>query len=390
MAGRAGRRGYDRVGNVVFFDYSPERISYLTCSQLPKLRGFPAVPLSITARYATLSEHCLPANRSGIADRFSILLSNPLKGFDIESSPECVRQRNMTIRQFIFSLDLLQKRGLLNDDLIPIAASPIALVERLFYHEPANLLLSDLLLSGTLQSIAMKSSCVAEAADSIFQVLCHLFNRKFLPRGYAARILAYRQQNVPIQLPALDKDVKEILDKCNEHTMSLFMSHLKHIAKDPTRKEPMLPYSKIVLPGWKSDTLDTSGLIRSPFFTIRGLDDSFETTNEIVANAAPDLNADFNLLPISINEMTPLNSYALDFYRHGAFKTIVNTNCMKDSDAWQSLKDWSLLLACLKNCIESDETMFGKAVVFLADRFYEKFNPFCGGKVKEFSHYKAL
>ena len=39
MMGRAGRRGYDNVGNVIFYGIPPRKLSYLMTSHLMSLHG---------------------------------------------------------------------------------------------------------------------------------------------------------------------------------------------------------------------------------------------------------------------------------------------------------------------------------------------------------------
>ena len=52
MSGRAGRRGYDDVGNVIFFGVRAERAAQLMTTKLPSLQG--QFPLSATLGLRTL------------------------------------------------------------------------------------------------------------------------------------------------------------------------------------------------------------------------------------------------------------------------------------------------------------------------------------------------
>eukprot|EP01083_Nonionella_stella_P169007 572089_1 len=51
MMGRAGRRGYDNIGHVIFFGISPRKISYLMTSQLTSLNGhYPIISITSSIR----------------------------------------------------------------------------------------------------------------------------------------------------------------------------------------------------------------------------------------------------------------------------------------------------------------------------------------------------
>eukprot|EP01084_Bolivina_argentea_P137713 242532_1 len=55
MMGRAGRRGYDDIGHVIFFGISPRKISYLMTSQLTSLNGhYPIISTSSSLRCTKL------------------------------------------------------------------------------------------------------------------------------------------------------------------------------------------------------------------------------------------------------------------------------------------------------------------------------------------------
>jgi hypothetical protein len=74
MAGRAGRRGLDKEGNVIFVGYSWERIKELSTSFIPSIEGpnkliwsgFQANMVSSNSNYLTLNKHLFRSNFSNL------------------------------------------------------------------------------------------------------------------------------------------------------------------------------------------------------------------------------------------------------------------------------------------------------------------------------------
>jgi hypothetical protein len=86
MIGRAGRRGYDTSGNVIFFKVSLERIANLVCSTLPSIQGSCAIDTSCTLRIMSMLSHAPRKLLPSLFDRVEILLSKPLQSFGAQST----------------------------------------------------------------------------------------------------------------------------------------------------------------------------------------------------------------------------------------------------------------------------------------------------------------
>lgn len=78
MAGRAGRRGYDYSGDVIFLGYRLERIAYLACTQLTGAYGNFLVTTSAVARVAGVLANCGVTHRAAVASSATSLLCEPL------------------------------------------------------------------------------------------------------------------------------------------------------------------------------------------------------------------------------------------------------------------------------------------------------------------------
>jgi predicted permease len=118
-AGRAGRRGYDDFGNVVFFGMRPERAAQLITTKLPSLQGqFPTstamalrmlvLQQQMTQNYAAL----MPAQRErerdptvALQSSLRLLLSNPMLVAQLKGS-ELTHAQALLAHHFRVSLQV--------------------------------------------------------------------------------------------------------------------------------------------------------------------------------------------------------------------------------------------------------------------------------------------
>lgn len=76
----------------------------------------------------------------------------------------------------------------------------------------------------------------------------------------------------------------------------------------------------------------------------------------------------------------PLSAYAVLFFKNaacgngrGGFKAALKATCMRDSDLWDALKDWSLLLQCLAQNVP-ETPHWAVCTKYLGKTFYGFFN----------------
>lgn len=370
MSGRSGRRGYDSVGNVVFLDVPWDRIAYFVCSPLPSIQGGRPFGSSLVLRGATLMAQAKPQFLPGIASRFSILLLNPLQKLD-----SSVNSGDNMVDAFLCSLAFLESKLLLDSSYKPILGSPSTLVERIFYHEPANFTLAGLLQSGVLQEIVSEAATVDDGSLLILKVLAHFFNCHRLPQGWEAITETLSGQRRNILLGPLDSRVNEFLKLEDERTMSLYLSLLARRANEV----PVLPFSGFQNPKWISEGKDKRHIpfkICSHFIAIRGIGDNFSNLQELIDFSGRDP----RLLP-AVGNLENINSYAVDFFKHGSLRTMTKEYFIREADAFGLLKDWTLLLKSLSMCCNKEEdSMFSRSVSRLAEKFEHQFNR-TGGRV---------
>lgn len=119
LTGRAGRRGYDDFGNVVFFGVRPERAAQLITTKLPSLQGQFPTSTALTLRTLLLQQQMnknylalMPAQRErerdpsvALLSSLRLLLSNPLLVAHLRGS-DLTRAQSLLAHHFRVSLQV--------------------------------------------------------------------------------------------------------------------------------------------------------------------------------------------------------------------------------------------------------------------------------------------
>ena len=140
-AGRAGRRGYDQNGNVIFFDIPLIKVERLVGSFIPEIR--PHFPLSVT-----FAMNFFDAEFRKKAPNMSVvecLLNRSFWNYSYDTKVSQVHY------DAVFSLNFLMDMQLLNE--IGKFSLFSSLLERIHYHEPSNFLLYYLFVNGNFHMV---------------------------------------------------------------------------------------------------------------------------------------------------------------------------------------------------------------------------------------------
>ena len=137
-SGRAGRRGFDVQGHVVFVDIPLPKINHLLLSSIPNIHAH--FPTSVTFfmrllhLYSNAKDSNDAINRALVTLKSPLLSQSPMNEYliDIQTRFHCL----FTL-DFLYRLNLINKNG----DLIGLAG----LLTHLHYFEPANILLTYLM-----------------------------------------------------------------------------------------------------------------------------------------------------------------------------------------------------------------------------------------------------
>eukprot|EP00873_Tetraselmis_striata_P028095 jgi/Tetstr1/448359/TSEL_035641.t2 len=389
FSGRAGRRGYDDVGNVVFLGVDMNRAASLVCNQLTGVFGNFAVNTTTASRLATLFAKTDETEHHLLAQSVKSLLVNPLA-----ASAGNTSLHNMMLHHFLFSNQLLLSRGVLRLNLGNRSLEPVpplsALVERLYYHEPSNLTLIDLCQTQVLPRYIASNPSLHndfDAAVAILEVLAHLFNPIPMPRWSMC-------DNAGPQyvLPDLPEEIQHVIRMCSRQTLDVLLHYLAGFVGASAPVPPRLAYSGVQLPAWSApidgrraalqDLLKSMGVlieysIRSPFVALMGHGDDFKDPSELVGTMSEALQIDAAALPFFPLDGNPRSKYLVDFFKRGgaAYRAMVRDSGIRDDTLYRSLQDTSLCLSAIRECLRAPEdggTAFSRGLDLLATRFKEE------------------
>ena len=226
MSGRAGRRGYDDVGHVVFLGIPMAKIASLMASPLTSLRGrFPVTP-SLALRMAIF--HARASDPTRATRMLSNLLTPPLAQ---PGGAALARQIRFSYR---FAVELLARLRAVD----PATGAPMGLagvmarVHAPGTHDPANLALGGMIRSGLLARVCGGARRIAKDLDAcarrLMFVLCHLFLRVPLPEG--VKRSSFRRSSSMGLLGPLPSYVAKYLAKFDAEALTVFSGCLEAFA----------------------------------------------------------------------------------------------------------------------------------------------------------------
>ncbi|TRM55291.1 hypothetical protein BD626DRAFT_601103, partial [Schizophyllum amplum] len=366
-AGRAGRRGYDLFGNVVFYGLPEERVQRLILSKLPSLGGTFPVTSTMCLRLVNLLHGS--GNARVAVDAIRGLMSLPHVTFSAGPG------RHQLLHHVRFSFDYLRRAGLLDGEGKPMNLYGVA--AHLYYTEPSNFALVALLRKGTLHDIAAQAN-FEEAKREFIILMCHLFDRRYLSRVYTKKEHLEdlcRRYPSRIVLPALPSDALRVLRMHDKEILKVFKGYAVTFAQAQIDKLPSdgsLPLSHVQYLGDGTPCLFRGSLlqsavprvVRSSFVATSGHGDQFDSVGELcrTARAGVDLHEHgipsmerfiLSADPRQSDSMEHiLNAYIYDFYTHGQTSTLAQANGIRHGDIWFLLEDFNLTLLTLKTALQ--------------------------------------
>jgi hypothetical protein len=354
-SGRAGRRGFDMLGNVVFHHMPPHRALEVMSAKLPDLRGqFPASVTLILRLFILLHG---TDNSSFAADAVKSLITQSRLYL---GGPEA----KMSIPHHLrFSIDYLRRQNMLSKTGVPLNFA--GLVDRLHYTESAAFAFQALLQGGYFHEVCAGFSPTIslakwrEMALELVLTLSHLFVRIPYTRPRQS------QTTRKTALPPLPEKAHQLLARHNAETLSIFRGYVQSYVSQYLSDTPdtTLPLTQHTI----SSTTDlTTTLphalphlppvtIRSPFSALSGLNDTdFATTAELCETVRAGVPLEGSVIPgVPVNDGTvEYNSYLLDFFRNGDAEALKRDNGISAGDVWFRLKDFSLVLATIGASLE--------------------------------------
>lgn len=263
-AGRAGRRGFDNLGNVVFHGISMSKVHRLISSRLPDINGHFPITTTLVLRLFTLLNE---SKDSPFAVRsINALLSQPRLYLGGEES-------KMTVLHHLrFSIEYLRRQFLLDSRGTPLNFA--GCVSHLYFTENSSFAFHALLKDGYFHRLCAK---IGTAQDVVLQevmlTMAHLFGRRYCRQAdqeYVEQVVK-RSPSI-VFLPAMPADAATILRKHNQSTLDIYSAYVRTFV-DQHLEEPddTLPLTGVKFNGGP-DVVSTSSLgsrrptiVRSPF-----------------------------------------------------------------------------------------------------------------------------
>lgn len=361
-SGRAGRRGFDLLGNVVFAGMPPNRALEIMSSRVPDLSGHFPLSTTLVVRLLGLMHHTKNSEYSTKSIKSILSLSRLYLGGPSD---------RMAIQHHLrFSIEYLRRQRLLSEDGTPLNFA--ALVGHLYFTDNSVFAFHSLLKEGYFHRICEGVDKNPEAVLlELVLVLSHLFCR--IPLGnHGNDDDDFRSPSV-ITLPPLPKEAETVLQAHNQETLKIFRLYVSSFIKQHLDQTPdtKLPFTGYEIKAQEKNGLESQSLVthlpptklRSPFAALSGFTDDFDTVHELCATVRSDVFLDESAVPYirifpADTAGKPWNAYIYDFFKHGDLTALVRDNKIKRGDVWFHLKDFSLVLstivASLDNLIRPD------------------------------------
>ncbi|XP_022789735.1 probable ATP-dependent RNA helicase DDX60 [Stylophora pistillata] len=406
MSGRAGRRGFDPVGNVVFFGIPYRKVQRLITANIPKLVGNFPINVSLVLRLLLMTSK--GDDPQDALTKALTLLSHP---FICRKHPEMERQIK---KHFLFSVELLTRLGLVKKEN-GAPQEMAGLATHLHYHEPSNYILVSFLRRGLFHKLCKpgkNGEFSQEVMRTIVLVISHLIGRKVVHRSLMRRISKCSASKVILE--PLPTDFSEALGDYNRQVTNIFSQYLASVAKDLEKEcgeDIKLPLSGIEFPAKASiaEDLNKYHALKSlantsipysacsSFAALSGNtdlqlhsinpasaeareseDDEEQQIDLLLKIVRQDVYTDLNVVPtLSVRGSQHLNAYALDFFKHGSSKVVERENGIKSGEVFTTLKDFYLTIKSISTSLEEmgpENDNVVRAFKQLAREYGEKFN----------------
>ncbi|XP_068131464.1 probable ATP-dependent RNA helicase DDX60 [Hyperolius riggenbachi] len=381
MAGRAGRRGLDLEGNVYFFNIPSSKVKDLVKSNVPELKG--QFPLSITFVLRLMLLAARADDKQDAKAKVLSVLKHSLMTFKHHFEAQMLKM------YFVFSLQFLVYEGYLDQECNPLELT--GMVTHLHYHEPSNFVFVRFLKKGLFHklckpSIKYPGTFPDSVMETLMLVLANLFGREYI---LSQRAGPFYQSKV--QLEKLPDDFAAVVEEYNRSVAVIFGQCILTASKLANMEEEYkLPLSKINFSGKEcldsalvdhllSSSEGRSGI--SPFACLSGNTDHDDLTMKNITlqkiHIPQKYFPKFHLEKVDACGRTlHLNSYALDFFKHGSIKAIVTDNGFNEGDAYYKLKDFYLTISAISVSItemcENDLDPVAMAFGQLKEKFSRK------------------
>ena len=351
-AGRAGRRGFDLLGNVVFQNLRTAKVCRLLSSRLPDLNGHFPVTTTLVLRLFTLLHES--GSSKYAVDAINSLLSQPRLYLDGPAF------KDQVLHHLRFSIEYLRRNDLLSSQGVPLNFA--GLTSHLYFTENSSFALNVLLKEGYFHELCsdidIKESSVL---STLMIVMAHLFGRRPCRQSdqeYIEKVVK-RSPSI-VFLPPLPLSASRILQQHNHDTLQIFTTYVRTFVDQHIHTpDHTLPLTGVSVGGTNPAPPSLPTIpptkVRSPFVALSGHSDTFTSISDLCRTTRSGVFLEEAVIPhldvYPDETATPLNAYLYDFYMHGDVDALERANGVRKSDVWFLLNDFSLVLATLQTSL---------------------------------------
>uniref|UniRef100_A0A914VAC1 DNA-binding protein SATB n=1 Tax=Plectus sambesii TaxID=2011161 RepID=A0A914VAC1_9BILA len=233
MSGRAGRRGFDNSGTVVFMSLPTSKIRRLLTASLSNLRGNIPFTTSFVLRMLTLLTYVhdvsnLPKGVKKLPETSKeaalTLLRNSFVKFTSPDRADALGRQSQML--FGFSIQLLRRFGLMDENGVPTGLT--SLVSHLHYHEPGNLLFVYLLQNGAFHRLCDQLSG-RPLKEMIVRILAQLFTHTVVPNNWTPQTKAGEFRYSKVFLEPLPREFETLIASYNSELTGLFKAFMQQM-----------------------------------------------------------------------------------------------------------------------------------------------------------------
>ncbi|OAX83413.1 hypothetical protein ACJ72_02233 [Emergomyces africanus] len=354
-AGRAGRRGFDMLGNIVFQGVPYSKVCRLLGSRLPDLHGHFPITTSLVLRLFTLVHESKQAPSA--VKMINSLLSCPhiyLGGGEA---------RDTVLHHLRFSIEFLRRNYLLGPDGAPLNFA--GCVSHLYFVENSSFAFHALLKEGYFHDLCRDLDTSRKSKIlTLMLVLSQLFGRIYLPPSVLEKEKgAVKKSTSTIILPPLPRQAAKLLRRNNEEILKIYSAYVKtFVDHHVTEPDCKLPLSGMKCGGDEAlkmaNTASQSPVqYTSAFYALSGHRDEWNNIPDLCETVRSGVWLEKAVVPYvglyPEEGKLPLNAYLYDFFKHGNVNAIEKHNGIRKGDIWFLLNDFSLVLATIVTSFEN-------------------------------------
>jgi superfamily II RNA helicase len=350
-AGRAGRRGFDMLGNVVFHGVSLSKIHKLISSRLPDLNGHFPITTTLVLRLFTLlnsSENAPFAVRC-----VNALLSQPRLYLGGEDA------RMTVLHHLRFSIEYLRRQHLLDAQGVPLNFA--GAVSHLYFTENSSFAFHALLKDGYFHELCAKVDINKEVVlRELMLTMAHLFGRQHCRQADEEFVQDVVKKSPSIVfLPSMPEQAANVLRRHNKTTLDIFTAYVRTFV-DQHIDEPdnTLPLTQVTVGGDSVPKVQSRNVkARSAFVALSGYDDKFDSIHDLCTTSRSGVFLEEAVVPhvglYPEDSDLPLNAYLYDFFMHGDVNALITANKIRRGDVWFVLNDLSMTLATIVTSLQN-------------------------------------